>query len=57
MLSNDQSKAIFEQLRNGETIAANNPEAYKLRDVSYATRQYWRILSIGLIIMFLAMNE
>ena len=39
MVSNHHSKDIFEQLRNGETIAANNPEAYKLRDASYATRQ------------------
>ena len=39
MVSNHHSKDIFEQLRNGETIAANNPEAYKLRDASYATRK------------------
>ena len=39
MVSDQHSKDIFEQLRNGETIAANNPEAYKLRDASYATRQ------------------
>ena len=39
MVSNLHSKDIFEQLRNGETIAANNPEAYKLRDASYATKQ------------------
>ena len=39
MVSNHHSNDIFEQLRNGETIAANNPEAYKLRDASYATRQ------------------
>ena len=39
MVSNHHSKNIFEQLRNGETIAANHPEAYKLRDASYATRQ------------------
>ena len=39
MLSNHHSKDIFEQLQNGETIAANNPEAHKLRDASYATKQ------------------
>ena len=39
MVSNHHSKDIFEQLRNGETIAANKPEAYKLRDASYATKQ------------------
>ena len=39
MLSNHHSKDIFEHLLNGETIAANNPEAYKLRDASYATKQ------------------
>ena len=39
MVLNHHSKDIFEQLRNGETIAANNPEAYKLRDASYATRK------------------
>jgi acetyltransferase-like isoleucine patch superfamily enzyme len=39
MVSNQQSKDIFEQLRNGETIAANNPEAYKLREASFATKK------------------
>jgi acetyltransferase-like isoleucine patch superfamily enzyme len=39
MVSNQQSKDIFEQLRNGETIAASNPEAYKLREASFATRK------------------
>ena len=39
MISNHHSKDIFEQLRNGETIAVNNPEVYKLREASYATRQ------------------
>ena len=39
MVSNHHSKDIFEQLRNGETIAANHPEAYQLREASYATRQ------------------
>lgn len=39
MVSNQDSKDIFEQLRNGEVIAANNPEAYRLREVSFATRK------------------
>ena len=39
MVSNHHSKNIFGQLRNGVTIAANNPEAYKLRNASYACKQ------------------
>src|SRR5438128_7057070 len=39
MVSNQHSKDIFEQLRNGETVGSNNPEAYKLRDASFATRK------------------
>jgi acetyltransferase-like isoleucine patch superfamily enzyme len=39
MISNQHSKDIFEQLRRGETIASNNPEAYKLRDASFATKK------------------
>jgi acetyltransferase-like isoleucine patch superfamily enzyme len=39
MVSNQHSKDIFEQLRGGETIAPNNPEAYKLREASFATRK------------------
>jgi acetyltransferase-like isoleucine patch superfamily enzyme len=39
MISNLHSKDIFEQLRNGETIAANDPEAYKLREASFATKK------------------
>ncbi|MBK8506588.1 MAG: sugar O-acetyltransferase [Saprospiraceae bacterium] len=39
MVSDHHSKDIFDQLRNGDTIAANNPEAYKLRDASYASKQ------------------
>ncbi|MEO5684508.1 MAG: hypothetical protein ABIQ88_17840 [Chitinophagaceae bacterium] len=39
MVSNHRSKEIFKQLQNGETIAANNPEAYKLREAAFATRQ------------------
>jgi acetyltransferase-like isoleucine patch superfamily enzyme len=39
MVSNQHSKDIFEQLRSGETIAANDPEAYKLREASFATKK------------------
>ena len=39
MVSDQHSKNIFEKLRNGETIASNNPEAYKLREASYATKE------------------
>lgn len=30
---------IFERLKNGETIAANDPQGYKLRAASYATKK------------------
>lgn len=39
MVSNQQNKDIFKQLRNGETITANNPEAYKLWEASFATKK------------------
>lgn len=39
MLTDQYSKDIFEQLRNGESISANNPEAYKLREASFATKK------------------
>jgi acetyltransferase-like isoleucine patch superfamily enzyme len=40
MESNHQSTDnIFERLRNGETIAANHPQAHTLRNASYATGQ------------------
>ncbi|HZI23498.1 MAG TPA: sugar O-acetyltransferase, partial [Chryseolinea sp.] len=39
MVSNQHSKDIFVQLRGGETIASNNPEAYKLREASFATKK------------------
>jgi acetyltransferase-like isoleucine patch superfamily enzyme len=39
MVSHHHSKDIFEQLRNGETISANHPEVYQLREASDATRQ------------------
>jgi acetyltransferase-like isoleucine patch superfamily enzyme len=39
MVSNQDSKDIFERLRNGEATAANSPEAYKLREASFATKK------------------
>jgi acetyltransferase-like isoleucine patch superfamily enzyme len=39
MVSKQHNKDIFEQLRNGETVAANNPEAYKLREASFETKK------------------
>jgi acetyltransferase-like isoleucine patch superfamily enzyme len=39
MKSGQHNKDIFEQLRDGGTIASNNPEAYKLREASFATKK------------------
>lgn len=39
MLSNQHSTNIFERLRKGETISVTDPEAYKLRDASFATKR------------------
>ena len=39
MVSNQPANDIFEQLRQGQTVAANNPEAYKLRQASFATKK------------------
>ena len=39
MLSNLHHEEIFERLRNGETISSNDPEAFKLRDASFATKK------------------
>jgi acetyltransferase-like isoleucine patch superfamily enzyme len=39
MLSNQHFKDIFEQLHSGETILSNDPEAFKLRDASFATKK------------------
>lgn len=39
MVSNQQKKDIFERLRQGETISGNDPEAFKLRDASFATKK------------------
>lgn len=34
-----QSTGIFERLRKGETILPNDPEAYKMREASYQTKE------------------
>jgi len=34
-----QTTDIFERLRNGETILPNDPEAYKMREASYRTKE------------------
>ena len=39
MVSNQHSKDIFGQVRDGETIASNNPEANQLREASFATKK------------------
>ena len=39
MVSDQYNKDIFEQLRDGETIASHNPESYKLREASFATKK------------------
>lgn len=39
MLSNQHNKGIFERLRDGETTSSNDPEAFKLRDASFATKK------------------
>jgi len=33
------NKDIFERLRNGETIPSGDPQAHKMREVSYATKK------------------
>lgn len=34
-----ETKSIFERLRDGETISTNDPEGYKMRDASFATKK------------------
>lgn len=34
-----QVKDIFERLSNGETISSNDPDAYKMREASFATKK------------------
>ena len=38
MVSNQHINDIFERLRNGETILSSDPESFKLRDASFATK-------------------
>jgi acetyltransferase-like isoleucine patch superfamily enzyme len=38
MVSNQHNKDIFERLRSGETILSSDPEAFKLREASFATK-------------------
>jgi acetyltransferase-like isoleucine patch superfamily enzyme len=38
MVSNQHNKDIFKRLRDGETILANDSEAYRLREASFATK-------------------
>jgi acetyltransferase-like isoleucine patch superfamily enzyme len=39
MLLNQHYKDIFERLRNGQVIPPNDPEGFKLRDASFATKK------------------
>ena len=39
MLSNQNSTDIFERLRNGETIESTDPEAFKMKEASFATKK------------------
>ena len=39
MVSNQHNNDIFDQLRNGESIESNSPEAYKLLEASFATKK------------------
>ena len=45
MVSNQHHKDIFEQLRKGEVVASNHPEAYKLREASFATKKLLVLLN------------
>jgi acetyltransferase-like isoleucine patch superfamily enzyme len=38
MISSNHNKDIFERLRSGEIIPSGDPEAYKLREASFATK-------------------
>jgi len=39
MVSNQHTKDIFERLQNGETIPSNDPEAFKMREASFAAKK------------------
>src|SRR5690625_6493467 len=34
-----ETNNIFERLRNGETIPANDPQAYKMREAAFVTKK------------------
>jgi acetyltransferase-like isoleucine patch superfamily enzyme len=38
-MKSEHSNDIFQQLRKGETVASNHPDAYKLREASFATKK------------------
>lgn len=38
-VESNHTKNIFERLLNGETVFSSDPEAYKLREASYATKK------------------
>ncbi|TKK64585.1 sugar O-acetyltransferase [Ilyomonas limi] len=37
--SNRHNRDVFKRLRNGETIPPNDPQSYKMREASYATKK------------------
>ena len=39
MESNQHNKDVFERLRNGETILSSDPEAFKMKEASFATKK------------------
>jgi acetyltransferase-like isoleucine patch superfamily enzyme len=39
MVSNQYTEAFFKRLLNGETITANDPEAFKMKEASFLTRK------------------
>jgi acetyltransferase-like isoleucine patch superfamily enzyme len=39
MVSNQHTEEIFKRLRNGETIMANDLEAYKMKEASFVTKK------------------
>ena len=45
MVFNQHKKDIFERLRTGEVIPPNDPEAYKLREASFATKNLLVLLN------------
>ncbi|WP_207423798.1 DapH/DapD/GlmU-related protein [Desertivirga brevis] len=45
MVSNQHSRDIFERLREGEPILSDDPEAFKLREASFATKKLLVLLN------------